>query len=204
MILDQRKMPFVCPSSNSMLVEKACGQFASFSFVTNTMRPLMNRNAYENTKHVGVLIKRQQTPFVSKPIWQSPRSNMQSSLQVLDNFHLNHKVRLKNPFRVWTLYVFALEAVFFLFFQPQSRFRHSFKPGASFVLKIGHCFLRYNVPKLIGIAVFDHETVSHSFFDSANHLWSQIVVYIFEKTPFRDSSSPFHFILPLKFRIRLF
>ena len=160
------------------------------------MHPLMNCNASENTKLVGVLIKRQQTPFVSKPIWQSPRSNMQRSLQVLDNFHLNQKVRLKNPFRSWALYVFTLEAVFFLFFQQQSRFRHSFKPGSSFVLKIGHCFLRFNVPKLIGIAVFDHKTVSHSLFDSANHLWSQIVVYIFEKKPLRDSSSALHFILP--------
>ena len=181
-------MTFLYPSSNSMLVEEACGQLASFSCVTNTMRLLMNRNASENTKLVGVLIKRQQTPFVSKPIWQSPRSNMQRSLQVLDNFHLNQKVRVKNPFRSWALYVFALEAVFFLFFQQQSRFRHSFKPGASF-LKIGHCFLRFNVPKLIGMAV------SHSLFDSANHLWSQIVDYIFEKTLLRDSSSLLHFIL---------
>ena len=42
-----------------MLVEEACGQLASFSCVTNTMRLLMNRNASENTKLVGVLIKRQ-------------------------------------------------------------------------------------------------------------------------------------------------
>ena len=94
MTFDQRKMPFVDPSSNLMLVEKACGQLASFSCVTNTMRPLMNRNASETTKLVGVLIMRQQT---NKSIWQSPRSNMQRSLQVLDNFHLNHKVRLKKP-----------------------------------------------------------------------------------------------------------
>ena len=196
MIFNQRKMTFVYPSSNSMLVEKACGQLASFSCVRNSMHPLMNRNASENTKLVGVLIKRQQTPFVWKPIWQSPRSNMQRSLQVLDNFHLNQKVRLKNPFLSWALYVFALEAVFFLFSQQQSRSRHSFKPGSSFVLKIGHCFLRFNVPKLRGIAVFDHKTVSHSLFDSANHLWSQIVVCIFEKKPLRDSSSALHFILP--------
>ena len=100
---------------------------------------------------------------------------------------------IRNPLRFWALYVFALEASFFLFFQQQSRFRHSFKPGASF-LKIGHCFLRFNVPKLIGMAV------SHSLFDSANHLWSQIVVYIFEKTLLRDSSSLLHFILSWKFR----
>ena len=137
MIFDQRKMPFEYTSSNSMLVERACGQLAGFSCITNTMRTLMNRNASENTKPVGVHIKRQQIPFVSEPFWQSPLSSMQRSLQVLDNFHLNQKVRLKNPFCVWALYVFALEAVFFLFFQPQSRLRHSFKAGASFVLKIG-------------------------------------------------------------------
>ena len=131
-----------------------------------------------------------------KPIWQSPRSNMQRSLQVLDNFHLNQRVRLKNPFLSWALYVFALEAVFFLFFQQQSRFRHSFKPGSSFVLKIGHCFLRFNVPKLRGIAVFDHKTVSHSLFDSANHLWVKSLFTSLKKNhyaillPLSTSSSP--------------
>ena len=44
-----------------MLVEKVWGQLASFSCVTNTMCPLMNRNASENTKLGGVLIKRQKT-----------------------------------------------------------------------------------------------------------------------------------------------
>ena len=86
---------------------------------------------------------------------------------------------------------FALQTVFFLFFQPLSRWRYSFKPGASFVLIIGHCFLRFDVPKVICITVFDQKTVSHSFFDSANHFWSQIVVYIIllKKTPFCDFSA---------------
>lgn len=35
--------------------------------------------------------------------------------------------------------------------------------GASFVLIIGHCFLRFDVPKLIYINLFDQKTVSHSF-----------------------------------------
>ena len=98
MIFDKRKMPFVYLSSNSILVENACGQLASFSCATNTMRTLMNRNASENTKLFGVLIKRQQTSFGSKPIWQSPLSSMQRGFQVLDNLYLNHKVRLKNPY----------------------------------------------------------------------------------------------------------
>ena len=89
--------------------------------------------------------------------------------------------------------------VFFLFFQPLSCLRHSLKPGASFVLKLGQCISRLDVPKLIGVTVFDHKTVSHAFLDSTNHLWSQIFVYILEKTPFRDSSFPFHLILPWKF-----
>ena len=70
-----------------------------------------------------------------------------------------------------------------------------FKTGASFVLKLGQCISRLDVPKLIGVTVFDHKTVSHAFLDSTNHLWSQIL----EKTPFRDSSFPFHLILPWKF-----
>ena len=139
---------------------------------------MIDRNASENTKLVGARInKDQQIFFVSKPIWQAPRPDMQRCWRVLDNFHLNIKVLLKAPFRVWTLYFFALQTVFFLFFQPLSRLLYSFKPGASFVLIIGHCFLRFDVPKVICITVFDQKTVSHSFFDSVNHFWSQIVVY---------------------------
>ena len=68
---------------------------------------MIDRNASENTKLVGARInKRQQIFFVSKPIWQAPRSNMQRCWRVLDNFHLNHEVLLKTPFRVWTLYFF--------------------------------------------------------------------------------------------------
>ena len=107
--------------SNSTLVEKTSERLASSSCVKNGMRSLIDRNAPENTKLVGVHInKRQQIFFVSKPIWQAPRSNMQRCLRVLDNSHLNHEVLLKTPFCVWTLYFFAPQTVFFLFFQPLS------------------------------------------------------------------------------------
>ena len=86
MIFDQRKMPFV-DLSNSTLVEKACGRLASSFCVTNGVRSLMNLNASENTKLVGVRInKRQQIFFVSKPIWQAQeisQSQLISSLQTI-------------------------------------------------------------------------------------------------------------------------
>ena len=93
---------------------------------------------------------------------------------------------------------------FFLFFRPLSLFRHCFKPGASFVLKVDQCFFCFDVPKLICITMFDHKTVSQAFFDFVNHLWIQIVVYISEnKTPFHDFSFPFHLILPENSAIRV-
>ena len=85
MVSDQRKMTFVDPNlSNSMTAEKACSELTSLPCVELTMRSSINSNASKNTKFVGV-IQRQQILFVSKPIGQTPRSNMQRSLRVLEN-----------------------------------------------------------------------------------------------------------------------
>ena len=93
-----------------------------------------------------------------------PAPTCKGALRVLYNFHLNHKVLLKTPFCVWTLYFFALQTVFFLFFQPHCLACDILSNrGASFVLIIGHCFLRFDVPKLICINLFDQKTLSHSF-----------------------------------------
>ena len=116
----------------------------------------MDCNASENTEFISLL--------VLKPSGQVPRSDSQWCLQVLNDFHLYHEVPLETPFCARVLYAFGLEAVFFLFLQPMPCFRHSFEPGASLVLIIGHCVPRLNVPRLIGIAVFDDKTVSRSFF----------------------------------------
>ena len=119
-----------------------------------------------------------------------PVPTCKGALRVLYNFHLNHYVLLKTPFCVWTLYFFALQTVFFLFFQPLSRLRYSFKPGASFVLIIGHCFLHFDVPKLICINLFDQKTVSHSFsIPRIMFKVKSLFTSFFKKTPFCDFSA---------------
>lgn len=108
---------------------------------------------------------------------------MKRSLWVLYNFHLDHEVILVRSFRIWAIYVFTLEEVFFLFFQPSPRFLRSFEPGASSVLVISHCVPLLNVSKLIGITVFDEKTVFLSFFDLLKRLCGQIVFHIKQKPP---------------------
>ena len=152
----------------------------------------MDCNASENTEFISLL--------VLKPIGQVPRSDSQWCLQVLNDFHLYHEVPLETPFCARVLYAFGLEAVFFLFLQPMPCFRHSFEPGASLVLIIGHCVPRLSVPRLIGIAVFDDKTVSRSFFFYLlERLCGQIFVHITKKAPFFNVFAPVLFNLPGKF-----
>ena len=65
---------------------------------------------------------------------------MQRSLRVLDNFYIDYEVIRERPLRVWVMYAFTLEAVFFPFFQRSPRFLQSLESGASSVLLISHCF----------------------------------------------------------------
>ena len=118
---------------------------------------------------------------------------MQRSLWVLYNFYLVHKVILVRSFPIWVIYVFTLEEVFFLFFQPSPRFLRSFEPGASSVLVISHCVPLLNVSKLMGITVFDEKTVFLSFFDLLKRLCGQIVFHIKQKPPLWESFTPFLF-----------
>ena len=98
---------------------------------------------------------------------------MQRSLWVLYNFYLDHEVILVRSFPIWAIYVFTLEEVFFLFFQPSPRFLRSFEPGASSVLVISHCVPLLNVSKLMGITVFDEKNCFSQFFRSfETPLWS--------------------------------
>ena len=158
----------------------------------NKMCLSMDCNSSENTEFISLL--------VLKPIGQVPRSDSQWCLQVLNDFHLYHEVPLETPFCARVLYAFGLEAVFFLFLQPMPCFRHSFEPGASLVLIIGHCVPRLNVPRLIGIAVFDDKTVSRSFFFYLlERLCGQIFVHITKKAPFLNVFAPVLFNLPGKF-----
>ena len=92
---------------------KNFGQLSSFSCVTNTMRPLMDRNVPEITKLVDVRILSQQTLFDLKPIGQTPRSNIQGCLWIFDNFRLDHEVRLKTQNFVSGRYMFSLQGRFF-------------------------------------------------------------------------------------------
>ena len=81
------------------------------------------------------------------------------------------------------------------FSQRLPRLWHSFEPGASSVLLIGHCVPGLHVPKLIGIAVFNDKTVSQKFFFSIsrNALWSNLcshhektaILWMFRPFPFR-------------------
>lgn len=50
--------------------------------------------------------------------FEANRANVQRSLRVFDNIYLIHEVILKSSFCVRAIYVFTLEAVFFLLFQP--------------------------------------------------------------------------------------
>ena len=124
---------------------------------------------------------------------------MQRSLRVLDNFYLDYEVIRERPLRVWVMYAFTLEAVFFPFFQRSPRFLQSLESGASSVLLISHCFPRLDFSKLIGITVFDGETVPPSFSIFRNAFCCQIFVHISQKPPFCESSSPFLFDLPGEF-----
>ena len=68
----------LCRSVELDACRKSLWQTCEFFCVANGVRSLMDHNASEKTKLVGVRInKRQQIFFVSKPIWQAPRSNMQ-------------------------------------------------------------------------------------------------------------------------------
>ena len=161
------------------------------SRVMNKMCLSMDCNASENTEFISLL--------VLKPSGQVPRSDSQWCLQVLNDFHLYHEVPLETPFCARVLYAFGLEAVFFLFLQPMPCFRHSFEPGASLVLIIGHCVPRLNVPRLIGIAVFDDKTVSRSFFLSpGTPFWSNLCSH-HEKSTIFQCVCPVLFNLPGKF-----
>jgi len=120
MVFDQGKMPLVSSTpSNWMISEKAFGELTRLSYIESTVRPSMTSKASKTTY---VSSANKQTLFVSKSIRQTPRTNMQRSLWVLYNFYLDHEVILVRPFRIWAIYVFTLEEVFFLFFQPSPRF----------------------------------------------------------------------------------
>ena len=111
---------------------------------------------------------------------------MQRRLRVLDNFYLDHEIIFESLFRVGAIYIFTLAAGFF-FALPTIVSLPTFsvvKPGASAVLIIGHCVSSLDVSKLIGITLFDGETVSHSFLDRLKHLCCQISVHIMQKPPF--------------------
>lgn len=102
---DQRGTPFVeLPLSNSILIKKTCGKLTNFSRVVLMMPSSMDRDASKNTEIAGVHIQ------------QTPHSNMQWWLKVLDEFHLYHKMIPKPPFPVGAISVFVLEVVFFLIF----------------------------------------------------------------------------------------
>ena len=109
-------------------------------------------------------------------------------------FFLDHEVILERPFRVWAIYVFTLPAYFLLLFQPLSRFRHLVKPRALVVFITGHRIHRLDVSKLIGITVFEGETVSHSLFRSpetpllskfCSHHAKTAILWIFHPSPLR-------------------
>lgn len=57
-----------------------------------------HRDASGNAEIVIVRIYRANKPFFSKPIGQTLRSNIQRSLRVLDNFHLDNEVVFERPF----------------------------------------------------------------------------------------------------------
>lgn len=102
---DQRGMPFVeLPPSNSILMKKACSKLTNFTRVVLMMPSSMDRDESKNTEIASVHIQ------------QTPHSNMQWWLQVLDDFHLYHEMIPKPPFPVGAISVFALEVVFFLNF----------------------------------------------------------------------------------------
>lgn len=162
-----------------MIVEKPCPELTSLSCVESMIRPSINSKTSKNTKLVSVCIQRHQTLSCFEANWANPCSNMQRTLQVLNNFYLDHEVTLERPFQVWAIYAFTLVADFFLLFQPMSPFQHFFKPRASVVFKIGRCVPWLDVLKLIGITVFDDETVPHSFFDLLKRLCAQIFVHHF-------------------------
>ena len=69
----QREMPFVdLTPSNSILDEKACGEFTSFPCVIETMRSYTDRDASENTEIVGLRIQRQDILLLCKPWAHAP------------------------------------------------------------------------------------------------------------------------------------
>ena len=191
MVSDQRKMTFVDPNlSNSMTSEKACSELTSLSCVELTMRSSINSNASKNTKFVGV-IQRQQILFVSKPIGQTPRSNMKRSLRVLENVFS----------RSWGYPRKTISSLGDLCFHPPSVFLVALPTIVSlptFGQTKGSCGF-YNRPsypssKLIGITVFDGETVSHSFFRSpetpllskyCSHHAKTAILWIFHPSPLR-------------------
>ena len=170
MIFDQRKMPIV-DLSNSTLVEKACGRLASSFCVTNGVRSLMDLNASENTKLVGVRInKRQQIFFVSKPIWQAPRSNMQRCFAGPLQFSPQPSGSSQNA-------ILCLDA---LFFRPADGFLLVLPTTVSLAIffQTGGFFCPDNRPLFPSLRC--SEAVMHKFvwskncfslfFDSANHL----------------------------------
>ena len=144
----------------------------------------MTSKASKTTEIDGVRIQCQQTNPFCFEVNQANASPQHAKVLVGPyNFYLDHEVILVRPFRIWAIYVFTLEEVFFLFFQPSPRFLRSFEPVASSVFIISHCVPLLNVSKLIGITVFDEKTVFRSFFDLLKRFCGQIVFHIKQKPP---------------------
>ena len=120
--------------------------------------------------------------FVSKQIWQPPRSICNLPVH---NFYLNHEVLLKNPFS-WLGALCFPSGDTFLLVHPTSLLLLTFCQTRGFFCSEKY-FLCFHVPKLIGINCFWPQ-INFSPFFSANYPWSQIIVYIFEEVPFCDSS----------------
>lgn len=157
------------------------GELTSLSFVVLDDAPLDEQQGILKYRDRRGTCPAPTHTFVSKPIWQTPCSNMQRRLQVLDNFYLDNEIIFESPFRVGAPMFTPWRRVSSLLVQPLFRFRLFLKPGASAVWIIGHCVSSLDVSKLIGITLFDGETVSHSFLDRMKRLCCQISVYTMQK-----------------------